>query len=851
MPLSLLHYNILKKLGEGGMGIVHLAQDTRLNRKVALKFLPKHVAKDETEHRRFELEAQAAAGLNHPNIAQVYAIEETEDDIFIVLEFVEGKELKDVIKEDDLTNDEKIDITHQISKGLQAAHEKGIIHRDIKTGNIMIDSSKRVKIMDFGLARLEGSDHITKQGTTVGTTAYMSPEQLRGVEADYRSDIWSFGVVLYELFTGKLPFEGLHEPAIMYSITEEEPASINSDDVPEYINNIIQRCLKKNPDDRYQSFREVITDLDGESQSRPTSINNVFGSLTRTVYLASAIVILVFLGTLFFFFQGDFLDTPDDVQQNMLADVLQKKYLAVLPIENIDGSPEMQVICAGLAETLSFRLSELEQYEDSYWVTPASEIRKENVLSASQANKIFGVNLAISSSIRTIQDSTRLILELIDADNVRRLGTQQVVVHSENLAMLEQESVRAMLNMLEIEIRPNMERTLRSGIPAEPRAYEYYLKGRASLQEDAGQEILQNAIGHFNQALDIDPNFALAYAGLGESYWRQYVLIGNTDYVDMAESALNRAQSLNDELPPVQYLMGLIKSGTGEYEEAISRYERAIELDPKYSDAYSGMAKAYNDNGEPEQAVSLYQQAIDIKPGYWAGYRDLGVHYYYRGEMDKAIENFEKVIELTPNNSYAYSNLGGVYYYQGEMEKARRMFERALELDNTPANANNLASIYFVEGNYEEAAEMYGNVVEEWANRYEIWGNYAAATEWTGDEVKASELYRTAIKKAEQQLEVNPNDPIVLADIATYNSDVGNRNQAIQSIEKALAIDNENLRVRQRAISTYENLGMRSEALKWITPGMTSELEGQPEYQALTNSPEYQELKSEFENQEK
>lgn len=842
MLLLSLHYNILEKLGEGGMGVVHLAEDTRLSRKVALKFLPKHVAKDQIERRRFLQEAQAAAGLNHPNIAQVYSIEETEDELFIVLEYVKGKELKDVIQEGELTSEEKISITFQIAKGLKAAHDKGIIHRDIKTGNIMVDSSKNVKIMDFGLARLEGSDHITKQGTTVGTTAYMSPEQLRGVEADFRSDIWSFGVVLYELFTGKLPFEGLHEPAIMYSITEEEAAPISSKDVPENIKQIIKQCLEKSPDNRYQSLAEIIADLDGNAQSGAKYAGNFFKNLTKTSYLISGIAALVILGALFIFSRNDYLNLPIDVPQ--------KKYLAVLPIENIGGNLEMQAICAGLAETFSYRLSELEQYEDSYWVTPASEIRKENVLSASQANKIFGVNLAISSSIQTVADSTRLILELIDADNVRRLGTKQVMVHSDNLAMLEQEGIRAMLNMLQIEIRPNMERTLSTGAPTEPRAYEFYLKGRASLQKDANQKILQNAIEHFNQALDIDPNFALAYAGLGESYWRQYELLGNTDYVDMAESALDRAQSINDQLPPVQYLMGLIKSGTGNYEEAINHYETAIELDPKYSTAYSGMAKAYNDKGEPERAVSIYQEAIKIKPNYWAGYRDLGAHYLNRGELDKAIENFEKVVELTPNNSYAYSNLGGVFYYKGEIDKARQMFEESLALEENPITANNLAGIYFWEGMYKESAEMYEIALQDLSNRYEIWGNYAAATEWSGEEEKAKDLYRTAIARAKDQLDVNPNSPDILADIATYNSDIGNRDEAIQFIEKALSIDEDNLRVRQRAVSTYENLGMRSEALKWITSSMTSELEGQPEFESLTSSQEYLELKSELVNQD-
>lgn len=843
MLLSLLHYNILEKLGEGGMGVVHLAQDTRLNRKVALKFLPKHVAKDQTEHRRFQLEAQAAAGLNHPNIAQVYAIEETDNELFIVLEYVEGKELKDVIREGELTNEEKLEITLQIAKGLNAAHERGIIHRDIKTGNIMIDSSKRVKIMDFGLARLEGSDHITKQGTTVGTTAYMSPEQLRGVEADYRSDIWSFGVVLYELFTGKLPFEGLHEPAIMYSITEEEPASMDSNDVPEYINHIIQRCLEKKPENRYQSLGEIITDLEGETRNAGKSTFSNLANFTKTPYLVGAIATVLLISSLFFF-------SYDNSVLNIAVDVPQKKYLAVLPIENIGGHPDMQAICAGLAETFSFRLSELEQYEDSYWVTPASEMRKENILSASQANKIFGVNLAISSSIQTIQDSTRLILELIDADNVRSLGTQQVMVHSDNLAELEQEGVRAMLNMLEIEIRPNMERTLASGIPTEPKAYEYYLKGRASLQKDANQEILQNAINQFNAALTIDPDYALAHAGLGESYWRQYELLEDTDYVEMAESALEKAQSLNDELPPVQYLMGLIKSGTGSYEEAISHYEKALELDPKFTNAYSGLAKAYNDKGEPEKAVSIYKQAIGSKPDYWVGYRDLGAHYFNRGELDKAIENFEKVLELTPGNSYAYSNLGGVYYYKGEIDKARQMFEESLALEGNPITANNLAGIYFWEGMYKEAAEMYEIALEDLSNRYEIWGNYAAATEWSGEAEKSRELYRTAISKAQQQLEVNPNDPQVLADIASYSSDLGNKDTALEFIEKALNIDQDNLRVRQRAVSTYENLGMRREALKWITPAMTSELEGQPEFESLTNSQEYRELKSDFTKQD-
>ena len=255
MSQVFLHYEILQKLGEGGMGIVYLAQDTRLNRKVALKFLPRRISSNELERKRFEIEAQAAAGLNHPNIAQVYAIEELDDELFISLEYVDGRELKDCIEDGELTPEEKSKISVQIAGALKAAHDKGIIHRDIKSRNIMLDAGGNIKVMDFGLARLDGSDGITKTGTTLGTTAYMAPEQLRGEKADTRSDIWSYGVVLYELFTGHMPFSGLHEPAVMYSITEEEPTEIDSSvAIPKEINNVIDRCLIKDIEQRSQSM---------------------------------------------------------------------------------------------------------------------------------------------------------------------------------------------------------------------------------------------------------------------------------------------------------------------------------------------------------------------------------------------------------------------------------------------------------------------------------------------------------------------------------------------------------------------------------------------------------------------
>jgi len=267
---TILHYKILEKLGEGGMGVVYLAEDLNLERKVAIKFLPGHIAGNLEERERFKIEAKAAASLNHPNIATVYAIEETDNEMFIVMEYIKGKELKDIITssyspldkggtQGGLTVDETIKIATQIAEGLDAAHKEDITHRDIKSSNIMITDDGKVKIMDFGLAKVRGGSQLTQMGSTVGTIAYMSPEQSRGDEVDSRADIWSFGVVLYEMLTGKMPFKGDYDQAIIYSILNDEPEPVN--EIDEGLKHIISKSLAKNPDERYQTAGEIADEL--------------------------------------------------------------------------------------------------------------------------------------------------------------------------------------------------------------------------------------------------------------------------------------------------------------------------------------------------------------------------------------------------------------------------------------------------------------------------------------------------------------------------------------------------------------------------------------------------------------
>ena len=321
---NILHYKIIEKLGQGGMGVVYLGEDTKLERQVAIKFLPRHIAGNSEERKRFEIEAKAAAALNHPNIATIHNIEETDDELFIVMEYVDGQELKEKIKSGTISIDDAINFAIHIAEGLQAAHEKGIIHRDIKSSNIMITDKGKIKIMDFGLAKFQDSAQLTKTGTTIGTVAYMSPEQARGEDTDQRSDIWSFGILLYEILCGELPFKGDYEQAMVYAILNEDytPPENYRDDIPSQIKTIITKCLKKDKEQRYQDMSEVSIDLkNSEKESSQTikskekitkSIRTSGKSGSKKIILSvSILLIVVVVSSYFIFFSGDSTDMPE------------------------------------------------------------------------------------------------------------------------------------------------------------------------------------------------------------------------------------------------------------------------------------------------------------------------------------------------------------------------------------------------------------------------------------------------------------------------------------------------------------------------------------------------------------
>lgn len=843
---TILHYHIIEQLGAGGMGVVYLADDKKLNRKVALKFLPVHIASLADDRRRFKAEAQAAAALNHPNIASIYAIEETDDYIFIAMEYVEGSELKTLIENDKISrpdknlNPEKIIL--QIAEGLKAAHSKGIVHRDIKSSNIMVTAAGQVKIMDFGLAKISGGEELTQVGATVGTTGYMAPEQIRAEEVSPATDIWALGVIICELLTKQLPFRGAYEQAVFYSILNEDaPKLIELSDNAEsaLFQNIYQRCLKKNPQERYQDLQQLIDDLHNGSDTVTKEIPLkplIQKEPVKKKYAIPFTVIIVVLALVWIIFKN---------YDKWFTSLPSEQHVAVLPFEMINGDPEKTAFCDGLVETMTSKLTQMEQFHGTLWVVPASEIRRNKVQSAKDAQIAFGVNLVVSGSLQIMKDLIRLTINLIDAAEMRQLNSAVIDVSSNKLASLQDKSVTELLKLIKIQLNPESVKIISAGTTTVPGAYEFYLQGIGYLQRYESNNNLETAVKLFSQAVELDSSYALAYAGLGESYWRLYESQREKKWIDLANSASEKAIRINADLPEANNSLGLVYAGTGRYREAIDVFDRALANDPTNAAALRGTAAAYEAQQQMDKAESVYKRAIALKPDYWGGYNALGVLYFKQGKYEEAITQFRQVIKLTPDNARGYSNLGGIYYMIKRLPEAKEMFEKSLDIKKTYRVCSNLGTLYYIEQKYDEAAYMYEMALELNKADYRIWGNLASAYfRSTKNKTKAPSIYQKAIDLAEEMRNVNPSVSDVVADIAGYYSMLGQKEKALSYLKEAQQQDQNNAYVAYVSGTTYEQLGERDKAIEWLVKAVKEgyslgEIESQPELLNVVNDPKY------------
>ncbi len=665
---TISHYKIVEKIGEGGMGVVYKAEDTKLERTVAIKFLPRQTATQAEERQRFYIEAKAAAALNHPNIATIHAIEEVEDDVFIVMEYIEGQELKQKIDAGPLPVKDAIHIILQIAHGLQEAHEKGIVHRDIKSANIMLSGSGQIKIMDFGLAKVRGGAQVTQIGTTLGTAAYMSPEQARGEDVDHRTDIWSLGVVLYEMITGQLPFKGHYEQAVLYSVLNEDPESITClrRGVPTALEEIVNKALAKSLDERYQRVDEM--------QTYMNAFRKELESKAR---------------------QAPKEKCPPSV--------------AVLPFVNVSPEKENEYFSDGMTEEIIDALAKVEGLQVVSRTSVFAFKGKEQDIR--KIGKQLNVSHVVEGSVRKAGNRVRITAQLINIADGYHLWSEHFDREMEDVFTIQEEIAHMIVNALKIKLVRKAETPLVERSTENIKAYNLFLKGRYCWNKRT-EAALKQCVNYFEQAIEIDPDYMLAYCGLADAY----ALLGIAEYgalppmevMPKAKAAAVKALEIDNTLAEAQTTVAHVKAFFDwDFTGADKEFNRAIELNPNYPFSHHWYALYLSAMERHDEAIAEEKRAQELEPLSLIINKNVGTIFYYARKYEQAIEQYKKALELDPDFARTHFFLGLAYISNSMFEEAIAEIKKAITFsgENTVMLAL-LASAIAMSGKKDEATKI-------------------------------------------------------------------------------------------------------------------------------------------------
>jgi serine/threonine-protein kinase len=877
----LLHYRLLGPVGAGGMGVVWRALDTRLNREVALKLLPSLQTDEPQQTQRLTREAQCASALNHPNIVTIYDINSDAGRHFIAMELVRGKSLRELLRERRLDATEAIRYAIQLCDALAKAHAAGIIHRDLKPGNVMITGDGLVKVLDFGLAKPVGEtgrssalaskdllddDSLTTPGAVLGTVGYMSPEQTLGGDVDARSDVFSFGVVLYEMLSGYRPFPGASRQEVALNLLRGAPQPLHllCPGVPHLIEEIVNRCLAREAANRYTDCGAVVRELRVAAEELPANPPSVapgegdttifdealgtHGSGTgrqsvqipprashafRWVAAILLLVVVVVAGLAWRFYARPALKAQ------------APRGIAVLPFTPVGSEDRTRAFGVGLVMSLSSQLSALEPFREAFWVVPPGDVLQAKALSAKEARQMFGVDLVISGSVEATGNRIRVTAIVSDAKSQRMLRSGQMTEAAADSFALQDDLVSLVAQLLQVGLPVEVRATAASFNSREPGAEDYYVQGRGYLLSDANQADL--AIAVFKEALRRDPAFAKAYAGLGEAYLDKYEFSKDPDWINKARASCEQALKLRPRNIHAQAVLGNIARIEGRYDEAVSVLRTIVTQEPKNLEAWLHLARTYESKQALREAEAAYQKAVEIQPSYPGAHQHLGSFYYKQGRYDEAARSFKRASELAPDNYKALNNLSAVLVQQGHFAPAEVALRHSLEIRPNPIAYNNLASLYFTEGRYAESVPMMEQAVKMGQRSATLLSSLAHLYRLVPElRPKAAKASADAIDVALRQIAVNPHDAEARADLAWLYAEQGERQSALREISAALKEAPESGFVLFRLVLVNELLGDRKEALVAYdslakTGSLLTEVNHRPELKALRNDPKFKE----------
>ncbi|MCH8028018.1 MAG: tetratricopeptide repeat protein [candidate division Zixibacteria bacterium] len=858
-------YRVVEKIGAGGMGEVYLAWDNALKRQVALKFMLAHTVDDEAKKARFTQEAQAAAKLDHPNIVPVYEVGEFLGRPFFAMAHVEGQSLWRYAKNEKLSTDRIVELAMQLCEGLQAAHEKGITHRDIKPSNILIDSHGRLRIVDFGLASVQGTDRLTKTGSTLGTVGYMSPEQVRGEKVDHRSDLFSMGVVLYELLSGLNPFKAESEAATMHAITQDNPQPLArfNREVPDELQRIIDKALSKDVALRYQHADGMLSDLKRlKAEPVPTPPSRI------ALWIAAAVV-AVAAG---YFVYDQYFQTDSATEEGWTNSV------AVLIFRNLSSDPEQDYFCEGMTDEIIGRLSTIKNLKVT---SMQSMLRfKGTDLNLKKIGQELGVENILEGSIQREGDSIRVRVQLVRVEDDAHIWTNRYVREVKSVFAVQDDISRAIANVLEIELSgENVSALVKRGTD-NIEAYNAYIRGRHFWRKRS-KEGLRTALKYFETAVALDPNYAAAYSGLSDG-WSMLAFYGYLAKIigyPKADTASLKALELDPNLAESHASRGWVLFLQGKYNEAEKHFLLGIELNPGYTwvhnwyhhtlfklgrqeEASVQMQIAYrldplspvvlrnlsNESrrlGNLEKAKEYIESALEVEPFYARAYGNLIAVYLDTQDTSMALETVDRMIQQMPDEWGSYTSKGWVLWQLGRLDQAQEAYEKAIEVaPDIFWPYYWMADFYWlgtsksqVALKYAERAIaldslqaaprlLYGNLLRESGRMKESLEQSKRVIDLTPYDAEAYRAhgwnigiglhqYEEAITYMLKALELNPRHAGTLLSISLMYANLGKTDEALEAINKSIELDKSYIGAISRKAEIFAMGGIFDSAIVW------------------------------------
>jgi serine/threonine protein kinase/tetratricopeptide (TPR) repeat protein len=808
-------YHIVRQLGAGGMGVVWLAEDTRLSRHVALKTVRSADA-DTTEGRqRLMREARAAAALNHPHIATVHDVLDVDGKVVIVFEYVEGESLAARLQRGPLSVNETVEIAWQLADALAAAHAQGVIHRDLKPGNVVLGPDGRAKVLDFGIARLvpAGADLSasapgTIGGGLVGTPGYAAPEQYLSRNVDGRADLYALGVMIYEMIVGRRPFSGNDPIAIATSVLRDAaPKLQDASDawVPPPLESLVARLLDRDPSKRPASGYEILVELSPlrDLESSPLARRTV--KLRKRVP-AGAIVAGVVLTAMVIALTARLQMT--ETRSRTAAPVV-----AVLPLANISGDTANDYLGAGLAESLITSLTALPHVT----VLSRSAVDETRQQYPDRAGFVQALDATyvVEGSVQTVADRLRVTLNLVRKDASVAWG-QTVEGPARDLFTLQSELAARLNEALAVQSPSNGRVSPAAPPTASEPAQIAYWKGRANLDRRDVAGNVQAALKDFEDAIAADPRFAMAYAGLSEAQWLMYVQTNDKAWAGRALESTATALRLEPDRPAVRYSAGLTLFRSGQFDAARQELERAVALQPTSEDATRLLGRVLMRQGRIEDGMQQFRKALAVRPNSVSLHSDMGFALYTAQRYPEALAAFEKAVALAPNSAVGLSQAGAASQMLGDTSKALAYYERATAIAPRAETFSSMGTIYYSLGEYAKAAAAYEGALLIRPLGAVTHRNLGDAYQHLNRTAEAMKAYQQAVKLAEAEVSVSPSDARALARLAVYQAKAQDDAAALRTIRRAEALAPGDEQVQQRAAVVHALAGRSDQALEAI-----------------------------------